>query len=167
MKRLKYAIWVMLLLIPVSVWADQIEYAKVLDVTPITRTVRIEQPRRECWTEEVIRERSAENSAGGMLLGGIIGGALGNRFGRGNGNKAAIAAGAILGAGIGRDMASRSGGRYVTEEERCEVITDYREEERIDGYQVKYLYNGRVYFTRTAEDPGKRLPVRVSVTPAF
>ena len=35
----------------------------------------------------------------------------------------------------------------------------------IQGYDVRYRYHGREYVTRTATDPGDRIPVDVSVVP--
>jgi uncharacterized protein YcfJ len=50
--------------------------------------------------------------------------------------------------------------------QRCETREEVREEERIEGYEVTYLYNGREYTTRTRNDPGSRLRVRISVDAA-
>ncbi|HLG53610.1 MAG TPA: hypothetical protein VI339_06865, partial [Steroidobacteraceae bacterium] len=49
--------------------------------------------------------------------------------------------------------------------QRCE--TRYRDswDERIDGYDVSYTYNGRRYMTRMPYDPGDRVRIRVDVTP--
>jgi len=51
-------------------------------------------------------------------------------------------------------------------EERCRLERAYRSEERLQGYRVTYLYNGQTYTTRTSHDPGNRIRVRVSVSPA-
>lgn len=40
------------------------------------------------------------------------------------------------------------------------------EQRRIVGYDVEYRYRGEIYMARTGSDPGDRLRVRVSVTPA-
>jgi uncharacterized protein YcfJ len=78
-------------------------------------------------------------------------------------------AGALLGASIGRDAAHRrhyraSPAGYATER-RCEVRDVYRDEERIEGYQVTYKYQGQTYVTRMDSDPGRRIQVRVQVEP--
>lgn len=49
---------------------------------------------------------------------------------------------------------------------QCDTFENFHDEEVIDGYNVKYRYNGRVYHTRTENDPGKRMQVRVSVVPS-
>src|SRR5690554_6745804 len=143
------------------------DYAKVVDVTPITRSVEISTPEHECWYEEVPRYSRNEGSTGSALLGGIVGGVVGNRFGGGDGKKVATVAGTLAGAMIGREL-SRGPDEYrVDTEERCRTVNHRRIEERVIGYDVRYRYNGQEYVTRTDRDPGKRLRVRVSVTPVL
>ena len=146
--------------------------AEVMEVEPITRLVRVETPRRECWDEEVPLRRSTRRngSATPIIIGGIIGGVVGNQFGKGDGKTAMTVAGALLGSAIGHDHVRRHAPareytEYSTTQTRCTVRTEYHEEERVEGYRVKYSYNGRVYVTRTREHPGDRLPVSVSVVP--
>jgi uncharacterized protein YcfJ len=160
------------------------DYARVIDVDPIVRHVRVTVPRRECWTEtryeEVETSRGGgyqprRTSAGSMILGGIIGAAVGNQIGRGDGRRAATVAGAIIGSAIGHDAADRRNARYgngpvVTESrpydaERCEVRYDDTYEDRVDGYRVTYEYNGRRHTTQLPYDPGDRIRVRVDVRP--
>ncbi len=146
--------------------------AKVMEVEPITRLVRVETPRRECWDEEVPVRRSSphHDSATPTIIGGIIGGVVGHQFGKGDGKTAMTVAGALLGGSIGRDHARRHAAaheytEYTTTQTRCSVRTEYHEEERVEAYRVKYTYNGRVYVTRMKEHPGDRVPVSVSVVP--
>lgn len=153
------------------------DYAKVVDVQPLTRRVRVSSPQRECWDETRYDERDsgpprARDAAGPTLLGAVIGAAIGNQIGHGDGRRAATAAGAIIGAGIGNAQAGRRNGydqppppRAYTVQ-RCE--TRYREdvEERIDGYRVTYVYHGRRGVTELPYRPGDRIRVRVDVSPA-
>jgi uncharacterized protein YcfJ len=79
-------------------------------------------------------------------------------------------AGALIGAGIGNNAGKQEPTYYTTHHSRpvrrCETNYQSHEEERIDGYDVIYAYNGRKYATRTPFDPGKRLRIRVDVRPA-
>ena len=72
---------------------------------------------------------------------------------------------------IGHDQAQRRAAQprsppraYTVQ--RCE--TRYHEtcEERIDGYRVTYVYNGRRQVTELPYEPGDRIRVRVDVSPA-
>lgn len=150
------------------------DYAKVVNVEPQVRHVRVSAPRRECYQEEVpvYESERGDRSATPTILGGILGGVVGHTMGNGNGKTVATVAGTILGGSIGRDIGSqrnpaRSGGstRYVSQD-TCRVVDDYREEERIEGYRVTYRYNGADYVTRMNHDPGEKLRVRVMVQPA-
>lgn len=167
-----------------AAYEDEYDYARVVDVDPIVRQVRVSTPRRECWVEtryEAVPRYEPQRiagphrgAAGSMILGGIIGAALGNQVGSGDGRRAATVAGALIGSAIGHDRAER-GRSYHAERgyeerpydvERCDVRYDTDYEERIDGYRVTYLYNGREQTTRLPYDPGDRIRVRVNVRPA-
>jgi uncharacterized protein YcfJ len=141
--------------------------ARVVHVEPLYRTVRVEQPRRECWDEEVYVERPGYSSHTGTILGGIVGGVLGHELGGRSHHGLATAAGTVLGASVGRDLSHRRGGRegYYSTRERCDVRHEYTSEERLDGYRVTYTYAGREHVTITDYDPGNRIRVRVAVAP--
>ena len=153
------------------------DYAKVIGVQPVYRTVRVSEPRRECREEPVTRYHSAghggHRSAVPLILGGILGGVAGNQFGGGSGNVAMTVGGALLGGALGSDIARGHdgyGGRHVERsytdyETRCETYTTYHEEDRVDGYRVEYKYRGRVYSTHMDEHPGDRVRVSVDVQP--
>ena len=163
------------------------DYARVVDVDPIVRRIRVTEPRRECYQEtryerdRVVTGRSGGHggsTAGSMILGGIIGAAVGNQIGSGDGRRAATVAGAIIGSAIGHDAAERrdprSGDRRYYEEryegrpytvERCDVRYEESWEERIDGYRVTYDYQGRRGTMTLPYDPGPRVRVRVDVRP--
>lgn len=42
---------------------------------------------------------------------------------------------------------------------QCRIVTAWRQEQRIEGYEVQYHYQGRTYTTRLPYEPGERLPV--------
>jgi uncharacterized protein YcfJ len=162
------------------------DYARVIDVEPLRRRIRVTEPRRECFEETRYAEprpyaqrSEPRQAAGSMILGGILGAAIGNQFGHGDGRRAATVAGALIGSAIGHDSAHPSsdaygyrgrvddrtygGGPYTAQ--RCEVRYQERWEERIDGYHVTYEYNGRRYETQLPYDPGQKLRVRVDIQP--
>lgn len=163
------------------------DYARVVDVDPIVRRVRVTEPVRECYEEtryerdDRYERRAARGSAGNMILGGIIGAAVGNQIGSGDGRRAATVAGAIIGSAIGHDAAARRdarddrrsddryGGRYEGRPytvERCDVREVESWEERIEAYRVTYDYQGRRGSMTLPYDPGPKVRVRVDVRPA-
>ncbi|HEU4530301.1 MAG TPA: glycine zipper 2TM domain-containing protein [Steroidobacteraceae bacterium] len=144
------------------------EYARVVDVQPITRQVRVQTPQRECYIEEYEEPRRASASvAGNVILGGLIGGVLGSQIGSGDGRKAATAAGALIGSTIGHQAAQRRRAEppQVRTVERCDTRYVSNYEERIEAYDVAYEYGGQRYHTRMPYDPGERIRVRVDVSP--
>lgn len=142
------------------------DYAKVVSVKPLYKIVRVDHPRRECWNEQQVHYHQRD-SAGPAIVGGLVGGALGNRVGKGRGRDVATVAGVLLGASIARDLDRyhNPGEEHLHNERVCRTVNEYSEEERIEGYRVKYRYRGRTYVTRTDHDPGKRIRVRVAVDP--
>jgi uncharacterized protein YcfJ len=149
------------------------DYAKVVDVQPLTSRVRVSTPQRECWDETRYDQGGyggqGPRVAGSTLLGAVIGAAIGNQIGSGHGRKAATAGGAVIGAAIGHQQGVRRNGAVSAQPytvQRCE--TRYRDEyqERIDGYRVTYVYHGGRQVTELPYRPGDRIRVRVDVSPA-
>ena len=150
------------------------EYAQVVESRPIYQIVEISEPYEQCWEEEVVIDRypTRRDSRTPVLVSTIIGGAIGNAVGSGKSNKRVGAVvGAMLGHSIGRDIVrnnrNRSSIREYETVQRCETAYDLREEERLMGYQVTYLYNGEEYSIRTDADPGDEIRLRVDVQPVL
>ncbi|MBK8069706.1 MAG: glycine zipper 2TM domain-containing protein [Rhodanobacteraceae bacterium] len=144
-------------------------YADVLRVDPVYESVRVNEPREECYDTEVSRRGGRyENTNTGTIVGALIGGALGNQVGKGDGRRAATVAGAVIGGAVGREVdANDNPSRtYRGVETRCRVVESGYDERRIVGYDVEYRYRGEVFFSRLGYDPGEKLRVRVSVEPA-
>lgn len=145
-------------------------YGRVIKVQPIIRYVTIKVPIQECWDER--QYAPTRVNGGSTVIGAIIGGVIGHQFGSGHGRDATTVLGALIGGSLAQKAAIRRAereGRYEAREsyivQRCKTSYDYREEERIDGYDVTYRYKGDTYLTRMPNDPGKRIRLRVSITP--
>lgn len=148
------------------------DYAQVLSVTPQLRYVTVTTPVRECWDDTEYRSVRNPQPArvGRTIFGGLLGGIVGHQFGSGSGNDAATVAGTLIGAavanGAGRDRDRYATTQYEVPVRRCETNYQSREEQRIDGYDVIYVYHGQKYATTTPHDPGKTIRIRVDVRPA-
>ena len=194
MKFKTFAITALAFAIPFSVSSTamaaniEYDYATVLDVEPIIKTVRVMTPRQECWQEEVVYDtryddHRYDNYRGGAtstIVGGVIGGAIGNALGHHKKNKQVGAViGALLGATIGNAVAAEKRRKSQQEdiysaynqpvsygyEERCEIIQETHIEEEIVGYKVRYRYSNATYSTRMKVDPGDTIKVRLTITP--
>jgi uncharacterized protein YcfJ len=141
-------------------WAD------VLRVDPVYGVARTEVPRQECYDQQVVRSAPPQGSAAGTILGAVVGGVLGSTVGKGDGRTAATVAGAVAGGAVGNSVSRTGGGEYEGTETHCRQVSAVSEQRRIMGYDVEYRYRGEVYVSRLNYDPGERLRVRVSVSPA-
>ncbi|MFK7864751.1 MAG: glycine zipper 2TM domain-containing protein [Pseudohongiellaceae bacterium] len=149
------------------------EYADVLASTPIYRIVEIEEPREQCWEEEVVVEQRSRRQASTtpVIVSTILGGAIGNAVGNNRSSqRVGAVVGAVLGHSVGRDIVRNRGGRnqqYVETVERCDTVYEQVQEERLVGYQVTYLYQGEERTVRADSDPGEQIRVRISVEPVL
>lgn len=140
-------------------WAD------VLRVDPVYDEVQVRHPEQRCYQSQVEHQESG-NSTAGTILGAVVGGVLGHTVGKGDGRRAATVAGAVAGGALGHHIGRQNDGSYATTETRCDDVQAISHERRVVGYDVEYRYRGQVYLSRLEYDPGERLRVRVSVTPA-
>ncbi len=148
------------------------DYARVVSSKPIYREVKVSQPVRECWEEPVYHTRhSAPKSAGGMLAGGLIGGIIGHQFGKGRGRKVATAVGTLVGAHIGHQAVNdhdRGDHEHeVSYEQHCRTREQVSYETVIDAYDVVYKYRGQRHRIEMPYDPGKRIKMRIQVSPVL
>jgi uncharacterized protein YcfJ len=144
-----------------------VDRARVQRVEPQYESVQI--PRQECTTQIVNEAQPVAGGGGGYggaIVGGVAGGLLGNQVGKGHGREAATAAGAVIGAIAGDRIANSQPQAYVNqprEVRSCRTVNDVQQ--RLTGYRVTYEYHGQEYTTVMRDQPGRTLPVRVSVTP--
>ena len=156
------------------------QFAEVLEVTPLYRTVTVSVPREECYEEiERVRyepePRRRKGTAGRTVAGGVIGGVIGRQFGSGDGRDAMTVLGTLIGAAVGHDSArARYEDAHTYQEprraryrtvQRCEVRDEWRTERELDGYHVTYQYMGREFATTTVSHPGAHIAIEVELTP--
>jgi uncharacterized protein YcfJ len=149
------------------VHGHEIVYAPVVSVRPLVRYVTVERPRQECWQDVEYRPVVPARVVATTLAGGIVGAAIGRQFGDGSGRDALTLMGAVAGSAVAHAHAVRRnpGSTYTVPVERCHVVNERFTDEIIDGYDVVYQYHGRMYSIRTAEHPGSRIPLEMSLRP--
>jgi uncharacterized protein YcfJ len=156
--------------------------ARVISVRPVTE--RIPVSREECWNDRqrgyeerrVTRSDTGATIGAGTVLGAVVGGVIGHQMGNSSGGRdRGTAAGAIVGGLVGNQVdrdRQGPGGEVVEVErvpternvERCRTVNEVRE--AAVGFDVRYEYNGKQFTTRMDRDPGRRLMLRVDLTPA-
>lgn len=137
--------------------------AEVVSSTPVYESVN--EPRRECWNEQVGVEAPRQRDYGGAVIGGLVGGLLGHQIGRGSGRDWGTAVGAATGAIVG-DNIDNDGHQAVAGvpryEQRCRQIDNWSR--RLSGYNVTYRYQGQAYSAFLPHDPGRTVRVNVNVS---
>ncbi|HLD65691.1 MAG TPA: glycine zipper 2TM domain-containing protein [Pseudomonas sp.] len=135
------------------------EYAEVLAVQPLKETIKT--PREVCKDVSVTRQKPVkdQHQIVGSVIGAVAGGLLGNQVGGGNGKKIATVAGAAAGGYAGNKVQEnmQAGATYTTTETRCSTV--YDASDKVVGYQVKYLLDGKEGQVRMDRDPGNRIPL--------
>jgi uncharacterized protein YcfJ len=152
-------------------------WAAVLRVDPVydeatTDATATATPQQECWDEQVPvgTDAGANNDHGkrtvATMIGAVVGGLLGNQVGKGDGRRAATVAGAVAGGVVGNQVGSDRP-QYTTQH-RCRPVANGAGAgpRHVVAYDVEYRYRGEVFSSRLAYDPGDRVRVKVSVTPA-
>jgi uncharacterized protein YcfJ len=116
----------------------RMDYARVLRVEPVYQTLTASRMEQRC------ESRPTPTKAPAKGLSKIVG-KVRNALDAGDGEADAAHA----------DVAVE-----------CRMVPVQREFRRPIAFDVDYMYKGMKYRSRLAEDPGNRLRVRVSVTPA-
>ncbi len=145
------------------------DYARVVDVQPITEVVQIPDNQQVCRQQNVRRRVPERRSPVPAIFGSILGGVIGHQFGGGHGKTAATIAGAAIGGAVATDAQYRRYPPrfYTAQEQRCRTETNWRSEERVVAWDVSWKYRGKIYRSTMNEPPGDRIPVRVSVEPTY
>ena len=150
-----------------------VERARVQSVEPQYQAVQV--PRQECssqWVNEAqpVGQTGGNHSYTGAVVGGLAGGVIGNQVGQGHGREAATAVGAVIGALTGDRIGNQGAQPPQTvyqnvqrEVRTCRTVNDVQQQ--LTGYRVTYEYNGNLYSTVTRQQPGRTLPIQVSITP--
>jgi uncharacterized protein YcfJ len=145
-----------------------VENARVRSSTPVYAETQV--PRKECTTQTVVAETPAPQDKPNLVgagLGAVAGGLLGHTVGGGSGKTAATAVGAVAGAFVGNELANRSAHaqaeRAPAEVQNCKTVMETQS--RLVGYRVRYEYGGREFESMVRGNPGKTLPIRLSVMP--
>ncbi len=128
---------------------ENIERAKVVQVTPTYRKVTIEKPKKQCWYRDTgyqdysynrnhsYHRTNSQNhdDAAAPIIGAVIGGAIGNQFGKGKGNAVATIAGAVIGGALANEAAAQSHNNYNN---RNYGTNDYRYHDKYERGHGKW-----------------------------
>jgi len=139
--------------------AESGNYAEVLAVRPVTKTVSV--PKEECHDQlvDVATPVKDTNQIAGTVAGAVIGGVLGNQVGDGSGKKIATVAGAAAGGYAGNKVQEGMQDRNTHQELQRVCNTVQLTHEEADGYDVTYRMDGQDRVVHMDYDPGNRIAI--------
>ena len=142
--------------------------ARVIAVNERYVTVIEQRPVEECRDVTVNTGSGSTSSDTPEILGLLIGGAIGKQLDDDNGDTGATI-GAILGASIASDMekknAQRNSQGTSSTQRRCTTVHREVEVQRVDGYDVTYEYDDKLFTWTMKRRPGATIPVKIYVLP--
>ena len=133
------------------------EFARVIESRPVYEAAN---RREECWNPRAghfeERRNTRDTNNNGTVAGALLGGVLGHQVDSGAGG---TIGGALLGGIIGNriDNGHNSNAQDDLDFSRCRVVSEG--ERNLQGYDVRYVYQGREFTTRMSQAPGRRLRV--------
>lgn len=136
------------------------EYAEVVKVTPLTKTIRT--PRQDCHDETVTHQAPVkdQHQVIGTVAGAVIGGVIGHQIGGGTGRDIATVAGAAGGGYAGNRIQKNLQDKDTVTSTEQKCVTVYDSTQKQAGYTVRYRLDGQEKTVKMNHDPGDRIPVR-------
>jgi uncharacterized protein YcfJ len=143
--------------------AERQDYARVIDSRPVYAD---SGRREECWNPraghyEERRDGGHHTVNGGTVAGAVVGGVVGHQFD--HGSAGATIGGALLGGLIGNQVNKErdSNRQDDLDYSRCRVIAEGGR--NLQGYDVRYVYQGQEYTARMDHPPPRRLRVGADI----
>lgn len=136
------------------------QFAEVVEVKEVMETVVT--PRERC--EDVAVQRQApvkdQHRIAGTVIGGVAGGLLGSTIGGGSGRTVATVVGAAAGGYAGNQVQKNMQQKDVvtSTERRCKMVNE--KSQKLSGYNVTYLLDGKAGHVLLSHKPGATLPVK-------
>lgn len=140
--------------------------ARVVRVDERFVTVIEQRPVEQCRNVQVSTGGGSTSSDTPEILGLLIGGAIGKQLDDDNGDTGATI-GAILGASVASDLEKQNAQKSARTTTQVQCSTVYRDVEvrRVDGYDVTYEYEDRLFTSAMKRRPGATIPVKIYVLP--
>jgi len=104
------------------------------------------EPVEQC-KDVIVQQKKAvkdDNQIAGTVIGAVVGGVLGNQIGGGSGKKVATVAAAAAGGYAGKQVQEDMQNKDVESYSKRVCKTVEKKQERVIGYDVRYLLNGEL-----------------------
>jgi uncharacterized protein YcfJ len=131
--------------------------AKVIHSAPVYKYVTVGQPQTYC--EPVTVRRSTHNK-GATIVGGIVGGIIGHAASDSKHKGLGTIVGAVIGSSLVHNIDRDHERTYKVKSQNC--VTTHKKAKKIrvlDGYNVTYRSQGKVYRTFRQDKPAKYIRI--------
>ena len=145
---------ILVALISFNASAQEVRYANVVSVTPLTDNVKV--IKQQCGGSAGYHE---ENSFVGKIVGGLTGLFIGSNVGKGKGRTAAQIGGTAIGVAVGNAYDNDQ-----SIQPNCRAIETY--EPTYGGFEVVYELDGEQYAVRSQTFPQSRT-IQIKMTPTI
>lgn len=133
--------------------ASSVEPVQIISSKQLIEHYQVQE--QQCKTVNQTRPKAVqdEQQLAGTALGAVVGGLLGNQIGGGDGKKLATIAGAVAGGYGGKKTQQQMQQQDVEQVQKtvCQPIA--RDKEKVVGYEVRFMHEGKLVTTTTAKAP--------------
>lgn len=133
------------------------EPIQIISSKPIVEHYQVTE--QQCKTVTKTRQKAVqdEQQIAGTAIGAVVGGVLGSQIGGGDGKKLATIAGAVAGGYGGKKTQQQMQQQDVeqVQENVCQPIA--RQKEKVTGYEVRFMHDGKLLTTQQAKAPSGTL----------
>jgi uncharacterized protein YcfJ len=136
------------------------QYAEVVSSKAVIESFK--EPVEQC-KDVIVQQKKAvkdDNQIAGTVIGAVVGGVLGNQIGGGSGKKVATVAAAAAGGYAGKQVQEDMQNKDVESYSKRVCKTVEQKQERVIGYDVRYLLNGELKTVRMDTAPGEKILIQ-------
>jgi len=133
------------------------EPVQIISSKPLVEHYSVNE--QQCHNQVKTRQKAVkdQDQVAGTALGAVVGGLLGSQVGNGDGKKLATVAGAIAGGYTGKQTQKQMQQQDVEQysEQVCQTVP--RQKEKVVGYEVRFLHDGKLMTVKRDQAPKEPL----------
>jgi uncharacterized protein YcfJ len=137
--------------------------AKVINATPIYKYVTVSQPQTYCEPAVTRKTYNQSHDKSAAIVGGIIGGVIGHAASDSKHKGLGTIVGAVIGSSLVHNIENANNKysrTYKTTPKSCVIRHKTNSKVRVlDGYEVTYRLQGKLYQTFSQEKPTKYIRI--------
>lgn len=137
--------------------------AKVIHSTPKYRYVTVNHPQTYCEPVVVRKTHRHSHNKGAAIVGGVVGGVIGHAASNNKHKGLGTVIGAVIGSSLAHNIERANNKHtrsYQVHQQNCVATNTHTSKVRVlDGYNVTYRSQGRIYRTFSQDKPAKYIHI--------